>query len=1538
MAETTSPYLGLLPYEQQHRSIFFGRETEIRTLKSLLVSHSMVLLHAQSGTGKTSLINAGLIPLLADDGLEVLPPTRVRGAIPEGMSPEKIRNLYIFNAIIGWIEREPVHPVGLQKLTLAEFLQMREHQPDEEGQPSLRVVIFDQLEELLTFYPERWQERENFFAQIARALEIDPLLRVLLVMREDYVGSIDPYMKFFPEAPLVRFRLEALREEAALEAVTGPLAGTGRSFAPGVAEELVGNLLKSKVETATGATDIIAGEFVEPVQLQVVCKLLWEELEADTITHEHLKVFGDVDQALQRFYDESIRATAAESGVSETELREWIQNKLITSGNTRGSVWQGEGIDIKAVVRLEDLHIIRGDWRTGSRWYELIHDRIIDPILRSNEIWFSERWEKIQTGKRLEASAQLWISNEKGNTGLLEEVELVAAENWLLSLTAKDRGCSEEIRAFLDASRASVEAEKIRRELDRKKELEKAQRFAAQVARTQEEERSKQRAHALSAAFFVMGLVAAGIAYFFFEAKGEVKRQLQSNELARAAFINRTKDRDLSLLLALQGVGWTAKDRTVTTFATVSLSRALQSMQVEVMPLDGTPLVAGGFCPDGRFLATVESGKQTAQVWDMTSGKKISTVNLQSVPQVLALGGEGRYLASAGQGRRRGEWEAEIWDVASRKMVMRMRHDEQITALAFSPSLPVVATASVDGKAMLWNLQSRKAVTLPHPGEVYDVAFSADGKRVATGSSDGAARVWDAVSGKQLGHQLKDGYSPVLGMAFSPDGRFLATASGDAERVAKLWNLENWSRVKVFQGHTGAVLRVVFSHDGELATVSDDHTVKLWDVHSGTASRRSINHPKQVLSLSFDRDRNRLLTASADGLVRTWPQPRKKTSVMDRIYGIAYTSDGKYLATANSGGTATLWDARSKEPLKTFAGHTDFVFGVAFSPDSKRLATASWDRTVKLWDTETAKEHPPALRHRDIVYQATFSKDGKRIATASRDGTVGIWEAATHRHLKSLLNPKGEVSDAVFSRDGRRLAAVGEEMAKIWDASTYRELLNLKGHERVFVHCVAFSEDGKRVATAGSDNVVRVFDAVTGERLTEIRGHTQMIWDVAFSPDGRYIATASWDMTARLWDATSGYEVMSLEEHSDRVYGVAFSPDGRHLATGSRDGTHHINIVDPQLLMGSARSLINRSLTDDECRKYLHQESGLSAMVAARSVHKEACPPAVKALALVAKGNHLIHYSDFRGAAAQFVKAQELDPSLQFDPDPDKTARKLVADPMRERAYRLAYAGDKASAVNLLLAAKRIDPDLAIDPDAFVRRATIARLIASSKATASTGKKEWLQEFIRMVQSKPELQSGAVPMDKLIALHLTAQGKEIGRAGNATEAAKKFKQAKELYPAIDLDPLHEKHHILATVAAEHGNRLANQGKVPEAMAEYRKAEGLDKDAISAVWWNTLCWAGTIWGKAADPQIKESCEHAVNLGYGNHNYRDSRGLNRALNGNAAGAIEDITAYLLQEKIEGQATSKELGKRELWIRRLRSGKPILANAAELDELRR
>lgn len=441
--EVTEPYVGPRPYQPDQSKLFFGRVYEVREITSLVVAQQTLLVFAPSGAGKTSIINAGLIPVL-HSRFDILPPASLRAPANELVSP-RVSNVFVFNVLKNWlngaVERQPGHvsidsygsalssrdrnaiaggptpdltsPEQLQQVSLADYLARRTPALDDEGSRKPRLVIFDQFEELLTLHPEHWESRPDFFEQLREVIESDPTVRIVMVIREDYLAQLHRFAPILPGGLRPRFRLELLRREAALAAVTKPARQAGRSFARGVAEDLVDDLRRFRRDTGRGKSISVDGEFVDPVQLQVVCHGLWSRLPADVreITEEHRGLYGDVDAALSRYYDEAIAAALPAADMEESLLRKWFATSFVTPMKTRNTVLftprMTAGVPNAVVDEFARRHVIRADFRAGAQWYELTHDRFIEAILLSNEAFKARQQAEIE-----EPDASQWANQE----------------------------------------------------------------------------------------------------------------------------------------------------------------------------------------------------------------------------------------------------------------------------------------------------------------------------------------------------------------------------------------------------------------------------------------------------------------------------------------------------------------------------------------------------------------------------------------------------------------------------------------------------------------------------------------------------------------------------------------------------------------------------------------------------------------------------------------------------------------------------------------------------------------------------------------------------------------------------------------------------------------------------------------------------------------------------------------------------------------------------------------------------------------------
>ena len=862
-----NPYLGPRPFMRADAYRFFGRNREAAELCSLVAAHRTVLLYAQSGAGKSSLLNAGVVPLLEERGFEVLPTARVSGKGRDTARPGA-GNIYALNAAGCW-GGDATAP----NVTLAATLASRPRPKDASGEDLPRVAIFDQFEELFTAYPERWQERAEFFNQLDEAMTVDPSLRVLLAMREDFVAQIDAYEDLLPEEFRTRYRLEQLRFEAALSAVQCPLQGTGISFKPGVAELLVKDLLRTPVTpsdlslppqhlasaTQQSSAGYVMGEFVEPVQLQVVCFSLFRNLPPGTteITEEQVKTFGDVDQALKNFYASALQEAANKTGLDEDRLRQWFESELLTETGSRGLVFRGDettgGIANAAVDVLEELHIVRAEVRGRNRWYELSHDRFIQPILRANDSW-RLRMQEAEKLRQEEEKRKLVRKTQLLWAGLIAAMALVVAVTWLAFYANREE--KEAYRQRIEANTQRQEA------LNQAQQAESAK----QTAETEKQNADAARNHAdsMSQMAIEQAKIAEAEKKDADRQREEALRQQRVADAARQNADTQSKNADKQRQEADKQRGVAEQMRWTDIWKVLAYEAPQQT--------DAADDDLAGLLAREAFLIHQRSPEQPNDLVDHAlfalcpapEFRHVLRSNDFNSPTTFSP--DGQKLASGG-----GDNTVRIYDLRQPQAapLVLAGHKDPVWSVAFSPDGQKLASGSGDKTVRIWNLREPQAAPLVltgHKDVVWSVAFSPDGRWVAAGGVDKTIRIWDLQQPQAAPRVLKGHERTVASVKFSPDGQKLASASEDA--TIRIWDLSQPQAAPlVLKGHQGEVLSVAFNPDGErLASGSADKTIRLWDLRHPTAAPQVLEGSRDaVISVAFQNLRCRRVTQVPKG-------------------------------------------------------------------------------------------------------------------------------------------------------------------------------------------------------------------------------------------------------------------------------------------------------------------------------------------------------------------------------------------------------------------------------------------------------------------------------------------------------------------------------------------------------------------------------------------------------------------------------------------------------------------------------------------------
>jgi WD40 repeat protein len=1045
----TAPYRGIEPFRFVDQPIFSARTDEVRKLVRLITIYRGIFFYGESGAGKSSLINAGLIPALRDEGF-VAERVRVQPIAGQELVIERLALTdegtppFLPSRFAPSADEKTPEPARVV-LSVEEFVRCIEKAPMPQRYDviatsgAVPVLFFDQFEELITLFEEAPDSREKFnqareiqgrIVEMLLGLLDDPNLSIKLVLsfREDYLAKVSRRLAAAPQLGEQAFRLPSLAETVLRKIIRGPFESASLPaghFTRRLSEPAFDALESSFKELSDTGT-------INLTEVQIACLALWENEEEEKAFLKERepreavrRLFGNyLDRALNRL-EHKFRKPAI------TAL-----TFLVTSSGTRNIVSE---------------------------------DDLLGNVVREDHLTQPDAREVLQA---LSRTTRLVFRQTRGDSAFYE----ISSEFLIPWITEKRQ-----------ARERDAQLEKQREEHERqKRELAQAQALATeQKKRADDQAKAAARQRWLTMAMALLSLVAvvAGV-FSWVQSRKAIAAKKRTSEVASRGSVSLARSSKQSgknaqaLAQLAQALRWNPENREASALTAAMLTQ-LSWPLIGPMWHEDTAISAE-FSSDGQRVVTA-STDNTMRVWDAASGKPIGEpMKHKDAVSSAGFSPDGQRVVTASEDNT-----VRVRDAVSGKPIGEpMKHENAVISAQFSPDGQRVVTASLDKTARLWDAASDKPIGEPmqHERAVNSAQFSPDGQRVVTVSRGNTMRVWEVASDKPVGEPMKH-EGAVISAQFSPDGQRVVTASLD--ETARVWDAASGKPIGEPMQHKDAVYSAQFSPDGQrVVTASWDKTARLWDAASGKPIGEPMKHEGYVNSAQFSPDGQRVVTASLDKTARVWDaasgRPIGESMKQENmVNSVQFSPDGRVVVTASLDKTARLWDAASGKPIGEPMKHQDAVNSAQFSPDGRRVVTVSEDNTVRVWEVASRKTVGEPMKHERAVNSAQFSPyGGGRVVTASEDNTVLVWEVASGKPIGEPMKHEKAVRSAQFSPEGRRVVTASDDKtARLWDAASGKPIGEPMRHEKA-VNSAQFSPDGQRVVTVSDDETARVWEAV----------------------------------------------------------------------------------------------------------------------------------------------------------------------------------------------------------------------------------------------------------------------------------------------------------------------------------------------------------------------------------------------------------------------------------------------------------------------------
>lgn len=1180
------PFAGLSAFRATESAFFFGREDLVARLSERLLLHRFLAVLGPSGSGKSSVVLAGVVPTLQRRN----PALRIAYMTP---GREPLQGLD--RALCGRTER------GAHAGSAESSLQ--------------RVLIIDQFEETFTLCAA--DQRAAFFD---RLLELRQQAAVVLTMRADFWGECASHAEL-KAVMLAHQELVGPMSTAELRRAIEQQAGAvGLRLEDGLCATML-----AAMEDEPGGMPLLQHTLLE----------LWKRRRGSWLRAQEYRSLGGVQLAIaetaeavyqqiavtpdeqQRLRDVFTRLTQLDE-VSPPDRKPRDSRRRVRFSELVPAGSDPE-VTRRIITQLADARLLvtRADTLQGEQEVEVAHEAVIRhwPRLRG---WLDE--DRIGIGLRegVRQAAREWLAGERSEHLLLHRGERLR----LLHERTARHVLNRSEQDYVDACRHREEEEQRQKEEQHRREQQYARELAVALdralaaARTAQSQKLAMHAAALRErepmlAFLVareaarlrptaealsqlQHLLTGALEYAVLSGHGDAIvacAHTAAGDLLVSASVDRTAriwepdGRERAVLRghqdALLGVAWSPDGAQVLTLSSDKTARLWSRDGGLLAVLQGHhgAVLAGSFSADGARVLTC-SGDHTARLWDRSGGLQAVLTGHQDALTAGCFSPDGARVLTTSRDRT-----ARVWSLAEESSVILRGHTAAVSGGCFSPDGQQLLTGSWDGTARLWSADGAPLATLSgHQDRVLEGSFSPDGDRILTVSRDRTARLWDR--GGRPVHTLRGHEKAVQSGRFSPDGDRVLTVSGD--QTARLWARDG-EPIAVLRGHDKGVQAGCFTSEGtRVATVSWDATIRLFS-STGSCSSVLRGHSAPLVQCCLSPDGRLVLTSAKDGTARLWRcgGEGRLHAVLhghtDLVSSALFSRDGALILTTSKDGSACLW-SRDGALLRRLTGANAWVVCGALSPDGARVATAAMDGAVHLLDRAGASLSIVA-REEAALTGCAFSPSGDALFISSVQGVARVLDLEGRQ--RALLRGHRDVASGCYSPDGAGLLTTSwDGTAALWSADG-AERARLLGHEAAILGG-SFSPDGSCVLTFSRDQTARIWSA-EGRLVAVLRGHHDWVLAACFSHGGRAVLTVSRDHTAQLWQL-DGKSLMTLRGHADWVTAGSFTPDDQQVVTASADHTARIWPATIEALEAAMSRHAVRGLTARERDTYLDFE------------------------------------------------------------------------------------------------------------------------------------------------------------------------------------------------------------------------------------------------------------------------------------------------------------------------------------------------------------